>query len=76
MSQGFKGFADDPNKDGNIRFNINADEIDNIIRSYKKLKKYQKSSIHQIEKLSGIHNGETEFKYGIDVQDYISRLKL
>ena len=30
----------------------------------------------QIEKLSGIHNGETEFKYGIDVQDYISRLKL
>ena len=48
MSEGFKGFADDSTKDGNIRFNINADEIDNIIKSYKKLKKYQKSSMHEI----------------------------
>ena len=30
----------------------------------------------EIKKLSGIFDGQTEFKYGIDVQDYISRLKL
>ena len=51
MSGEFRGFSDD--KDGNVRFTINADEIDNIIKSYKKLKKYKKSSIYQIEKLSG-----------------------
>ena len=30
----------------------------------------------QVEKLSEIYDGQTHFRYGIDVQDYISRLKL
>ena len=38
MNEGFKGFADDPNKDGNIRFNINSEEINKIIKKYKGLK--------------------------------------
>ena len=68
MSEGFKGFANDPTKDGNIRFTINTDEISNIIKSYKKLKKYQKSSIYQIEKLSGNQTNIDRLvdEYGID----------
>jgi hypothetical protein len=72
MSAGFKGFADDPTKDGNIRFNINADEIDNIIKSYKKLKKYQKSSMHEIEKLSGNKTSIDKLvdEYGMDSEAF------
>ena len=72
MSEGFKGFADDSTKDGNIRFNINADEIDNIIKNYKKLKKYQKSSIHEIEKLSGNKTSIDKLvdEYGMDSEAF------
>ena len=72
MSEGFKGFADDSTKDGNIRFNINADEIDNIIKSYKKLKKYQKSSMHEIEKLSGNKTSIDKLvdEYGMDSEAF------
>jgi hypothetical protein len=66
MSGEFRGFSGD--KDGNVRFTINADEIDNIIKSYKKLKKYKKSSIYQIEKLSGNQTKIDKLvdEYGID----------
>jgi hypothetical protein len=66
MSGEFRGFSDD--KDGNVRFTINADEIGNIIKSYKKLKKYKKSSIYQIEKLSGNQTKIDKLvdEYGID----------
>ena len=66
MSGEFRGFSSD--KDGNVRFTINADEIDNIIKSYKKLKKYKKSSIYQIEKLSGNQTKIDKLvdEYGID----------
>lgn len=68
MNSGFKGFADDPNKDGNIRFNINSEEINKIIKKYKGLKKYQKSSIYEIEKLSGNDTiiDKLVDEYGID----------
>jgi len=68
MNAGFKGFADDPNKDGNIRFNINSEEINKIIKKYKGLKKYQKSSIYEIEKLSGNDTiiDKLVDEYGID----------
>ena len=68
MNEGFKGFADDPNKDGNIRFNINSEEINKIIKKYKGLKKYQKSSIYEIEKLSGNDTMIDKLvdEYGID----------
>jgi hypothetical protein len=66
MSGEFRGFSGD--KDGNVRFTINADEIGNIIKSYKKLKKYKKSSIYQIEKLSGNQTKIDKLvdEYGID----------
>ena len=65
---GFKGFTNDSNKDGNVRFEIDTDEVGNLIKKYKKLKKFQKSNIAELSKLSGI---ETEVdrlvnEYGID----------
>ena len=66
MSEGFKGFTD--KEDQELKLNIRTSEIDKIIKQYKKLKKYQKSSIHEIAKLS---NKQTQIeklvnKYGID----------
>ena len=48
--------------------NINGKQVQKIIREYKKLKKYQKSSMFELEKLSG---QETQIdklvdEYGID----------
>ena len=50
MSEGFKGFTD--KEDQELKLNIRTSEINKIIKQYKKLKKYQKSSIHEITKLS------------------------
>ena len=44
MSDGFKGFAK-PGKDKEFTLNINGKQVQKIIREYKKLKKYQKSSM-------------------------------
>lgn len=67
MNDGFKGFTK-PADDKKIVLKIKNKEIDNLIKQYKKLKKYQKSSIFEIEKLSG---KETKIDklindYGID----------
>jgi len=67
MSDGFKGFAG-PADDKEFRLKIKNSEVNKIIKDYKKLKKYQKSSIFEIEKLSG---KETKIdrlvsEYGID----------
>lgn len=50
------GFGGDPNqgrlgKDLNIQ--IDLDNIDNVIRQYKKIKKYQKSSLYAIKTMDG-----------------------
>jgi hypothetical protein len=45
MSEGFS--------EEKIEVAINKDEVKNLLKRYKKLKKYQKSSIFEIEKLSG-----------------------
>ena len=50
------GFGGDPNqgragKDLNI--NINLDNIDVILKQYKKIKKYQKSSLYAIKSMDG-----------------------
>lgn len=50
------GFGGDPNqnrtgKDANITINI--DEIDVIIKKYKKIKKYQKSNLYAIHTMDG-----------------------
>ena len=65
---GFKGFVEGDKKDKEVRLNINNNEVDKLIKKYKKLKKFQKSNLHEISKLSVI---ETELDrllndYGID----------
>jgi hypothetical protein len=50
------GFGGDPNqgrtgKDLNIK--IDLDNIDNVIKQYKKIKKYQKSSLYAIKTMDG-----------------------
>jgi len=66
-ADGFKGFAS-PSEDREFRLKIRNSEVQKIIKEYKKLKKYQKSSLFEIEKLSG---KETQIdrlinEYGID----------
>jgi len=69
MNKGFKGFIEnDDDKDGNVRFEIDTDEVGRLIKKYKKLKKFQKSNIAELSKLSGI---QTEIdnlinEYGIN----------
>ena len=50
------GFGGDPNqgrtgKDLNI--DINLDSIDSILKKYKKIKKYQKSSLYAVKTMDG-----------------------
>ena len=33
---GFKGFAPDENKDGNVRFEIDTSEVTKLVKKYKK----------------------------------------
>jgi hypothetical protein len=67
MSEGF-GETINEKKDKELRLYIKNNEVDKLIKQYKKLKKYQKSSFFEIEKLSG---KETKIdrlisEYGID----------
>ena len=45
---GFKGFTNDSNKDGNVRFEIDTDEVGKLIKKYKKLKNFQSLNIFLI----------------------------
>ena len=67
MSDGFKGFAKSDN-DKEVRLYVRNREVNRIIKEYKKLKKYQKSSIFEIEKLSGQETKIDKLinNYGID----------
>jgi len=67
MSEGFKGFAK-PSKDKELKLYIKNREVEKLIKEYKKLKKYQKSSIFEIEKLSGQETKIDKLlnEYGID----------
>jgi hypothetical protein len=67
MSSGFKGDIT-PKKDKELKLYIRNREVDKIIKEYKKLKKYQKSSIFEIEKLSGQETRIDKLinEYGID----------
>jgi len=67
MSENFKGFAKlTDNKE--YRLYIKNKEVNKLIKEYKKLKKYQKSSIFEIEKLSGHETKIDKLinEYGID----------
>jgi len=67
MSGGFGGFAK-PAKDREFKLYIKNREVDKLIKEYKKLKKYQKSSIFEIEQLSGKETKIDKLlnEYGID----------
>ena len=69
MSENFKGFASS-NEDKEVRLKIRNSEIDKIIKEYKKLKKYQKSSMFEIAKLSGRKTKVDNLidQYGIDAE--------
>ena len=67
MSEGFKGFVK-PADDKEFRLYIKNKEVNKLIKQYKKLKKYQKSSLFEIEKLSGQETKIDKLinEYGID----------
>jgi hypothetical protein len=67
MSGGFKGDISSK-KDKELKLYVRNKEVDNLIKEYKKLKKYQKSSIFEIEKLSGKETKIDKLlnEYGID----------
>lgn len=39
--------------DNKVRVNIHLDEINNLVKKYKKIKKYQKSSLFAIHEIDG-----------------------
>ena len=43
---GFKGFAPDESKDGNVRFEIDTSEVTKLVKKYKKLKKMYLENIY------------------------------
>jgi hypothetical protein len=67
MSENFKGFTNS-DEEKELRLKIRNSEISKIIKDYKKLKKYQKSSLYQVQKLSGKETAIEKLvnKYGID----------
>jgi hypothetical protein len=67
MSEGFRGFAK-PADDKKFYLYLKNREINKLIKDYKKIKKYQKSSIFEIEKLSGQETKIDKLlnEYGID----------
>ena len=69
MSEGFKGFIDEK-KDKELKLYVRNREVDKLIKEYKKLKKYQKSSVFEIEKLSGKETKIDKLinEYGIDTE--------
>jgi hypothetical protein len=67
MSEGFGGFVNEE-KDKKLHLYIRNREVDKLIKEYKKIKKYQKSSLFEIEKLSGKETKVDKLinQYGID----------
>ena len=53
MSEGFGGIVDNKNLDKKPAVIIDDDEYNKIIKDYKRLKKYQKSTMYEVAKLSG-----------------------
>tara|TARA_R100000742_G_C4264802_1_gene82755 strand:- start:35 stop:265 length:231 start_codon:yes stop_codon:yes gene_type:complete len=71
MSEGFKGFIqkDGLNQSGDdLNLKIKNDEVTKLIKEYKRLKKYQKSNLYEISRLSGTDNILDKLlnEYGID----------
>jgi len=55
MSEGFGGFIDKKviDGDGKARVVIDDDEVGKLLKKYKKIKKYMKSSVFQVKTMNG-----------------------
>jgi len=47
------GFGADKNKNGKAVVVINDDEVNKILKEYKKIKKYMRSSLYKVKTLDG-----------------------
>ena len=50
------GFGAEKTKDGKAVVVINDDEVKKLLKQYKKIKKYMKSSLYKIQTMDGIEN--------------------
>tara|TARA_B100000902_G_scaffold355222_1_gene367996 strand:+ start:310 stop:594 length:285 start_codon:yes stop_codon:yes gene_type:complete len=50
-SKGFGGFVNKEEEEEELKVNVSTDEVDRLIKEYKKIKKGQKSNFGQIKKL-------------------------
>ena len=53
MSAGFGGSPNENRVGKDAKITIDLDNIDNVIKQYKKIKKYQKSSLFAIKTMDG-----------------------
>jgi len=59
MTKGFGGFTNnniDDSKDGKAKVTIDQREVDNLLKEYKKIKKYMRSPIFQVKTMDGTEN--------------------
>ena len=49
--EGFSGFVTKEDKEKELKVNVPRDEVDKLIKEYKKIKRKQKSNFSQIKKL-------------------------
>jgi hypothetical protein len=47
------GFGADSNSKKQLKFRVNQNELNKIIKDYKKIKKYMKSSLYDIRMMDG-----------------------
>lgn len=59
MTKGFGGFTNnnvDDSRDGKAKVTIDQREVDNLLKEYKKIKKYMRSSLFQVKTMDGTEN--------------------
>jgi hypothetical protein len=59
MTKGFGGFTNnnvDDSKDGKAKVTIDQREVDNLLKEYKKIKKYMRSPLFQVKTMDGTEN--------------------
>jgi|TARA_X000000950_G_scaffold255618_1_gene320384 hypothetical protein len=63
-----KGIKEKMSDGFDVQVEMPKEDINRLLKQYKKLKKYQKSSLYQIEKLSGKKTKVDELidEYGVD----------
>lgn len=59
MDKGFGGFTNnniDDSKNGKAKIIIDQREVDNLLKDYKKIKKYMRSPLFQVKTMDGTEN--------------------